>query len=141
MPLDAAAGTTTARSQPILFIDRDTWSHALDAALREAGIPFERHRDHFANNTEDVEWIAELGRRGWVAVTRDQRIRHRPNELAAVRAAGLHLFALTSGNLSAAQTAQVLLAAWPAIQRAVARTAPPALWSVTRGGEVRLIKG
>ncbi len=142
MPPESGRGATAAPTQqPVLFIDRDTWSHALDAALRGAGIPFERHRDHFANNTEDVDWIAEVGRRGWVAVTRDQRIRHRPNELAAVRAAGLHLFALTSGNLSAAQTAQVLLAAWPAIQRAVAKTAPPALWSVTRGGEVRLIKG
>jgi predicted nuclease of predicted toxin-antitoxin system len=139
VPPEAERGPK-AEDAVVLFIDRDTWSHALDAALSSAAIPFERHRDHFANDTEDVQWIAEVGRRGWVAVTRDQRIRHRPNELAAVRAAGLHLFALTSGNLSAAETAQVLLRAWPAIQRAVRSTEPPAIWSVTRGGEVRRLK-
>ena len=59
----------------------------LDADLREAGIPFAAHREHFAGNTPDVEWIAEVGRRGWAVLARDQEIRRRPNELAAVRAA------------------------------------------------------
>ena len=39
---------------PRLFIDRDTWSHALDAALRDAGIPFEAHRDHFAMDAPEA---------------------------------------------------------------------------------------
>ena len=64
-----------APSPVILFIDRDTWSHELDAALRAAGIAFERHRDRFADDTEDVDWIAEIGRRGWVAVTRGGEVR------------------------------------------------------------------
>lgn len=123
-----------------LFIDRDAWSHRLDQALRDAGIPFVAHRDLFAPGTPDEAWIPEVGRRGWVIVTRDQNIRRRPNERGAVERAAVHLFALTSGNLSAVETATVLIAAWPAIQRAVAATAPPALWSVTRGGDVRPIK-
>ena len=90
MPPEAESDTP-APSPVILFIDRDTWSHELDSALRAAGIAFERHRDHFAEDTEDVAWIAEIGRRGWVAVTRDQRIRRRPNELAAVRAASIQI--------------------------------------------------
>jgi len=126
--------------EPSLFVDRDTWSRVLDEALRAAGIPFVAHRDHFAPDTPDVEWIAEVGRRGWLVVTRDQQIRRRPNELAAVRAAGLHLFALTSGNLSAADTAALVVRAWPRMKTAAATTSAPALWSVTRAGEVRLIK-
>jgi hypothetical protein len=55
-------------------------------------------------------------------------------------AARLHLFALTSGNLSAADTAALVVRAWPAIRRAVAAHAPPALWSVTRGGDVRRLE-
>jgi predicted nuclease of predicted toxin-antitoxin system len=124
-----------------LFIDRDLWSRRLDAALREAGIPFVAHRDLFAHDTSDVEWIAEVGRRGLVVLTRDQEIRRRPNELAAVRAARIHLFALTSGNLSAGETAALCVAAWPAIQRAVARHAAPALFSITRGARVEWVKG
>lgn len=125
---------------PVLFIDRDLWSHRLDAALRTEGIPFEAHRDHFADDTPDPQWLAAVGRRGWIVLTRDQRIRTRPNELAAVRAARLHVFALTSGNLSAAATAEVVLAAWPALQRAVAEHEPPMLWSITRGGVVKQVK-
>ncbi|WP_309639302.1 hypothetical protein [Methylibium sp.] len=88
----------------------------------------------FAHDALDTQWIAEVGRHGWVVVTRDQ------NELAAVRAAGLRLFALDSGKLSAAETAAIITRAWPAIRRAVIGTDPPALWSVMRAAGVRLIK-
>jgi len=125
---------------PTLFIDRDLWSRRLDAALREAGIPFAAHRELFADDMPDEEWIPEVGRRGFVVLTRDQQIRRRPNELAAVRAARIHLFALTSGNLSAADTALLCVAAWPAIARAVASHPAPALFSITRGAEVRWVK-
>jgi len=125
---------------PTLFIDRDTWSHVLDAELRAAGIPFVAHRDVFPGDTPDTTWIAEVGKRGWTVITRDQNIRRRPNELRAVRAAGLRLFALTSGNLSAADTAAMIIKAWRAIRREVAGSPAPALFSVSRSGDVRLIK-
>ena len=112
----------------------------LDRELRAAGIPFVAHREVFRPNAPDTEWIAEVGRRGWTVVTCDQNIRRRPNELRAVRAAGLRLFALTSGNLSAADTATAIIKAWRAIQREVAGTPAPALFSVSRNGEVRLLK-
>jgi predicted nuclease of predicted toxin-antitoxin system len=127
-------------SLPTLFIDRDAWSHKLDQALREAGIAIVAHREHFADDKPDPEWLAEVGRQGWAVLTRDQRIRHRPNELRAVREARLHVFALTSGNLTAAATAEIVIAAWPAMARAVAHNDPPMLWSVTRGGAVKPLK-
>lgn len=125
---------------PTLFIDRDTWSHLLDRELRAAGIPFVAHREVFKPDTPDSERITEVGSRGWTVITCDKNIRRRPNELRAVRAAGVRLFALTSGNPSAADTATAIIKAWPAIQREVGRTPAPALFSVSRGGEVRLLK-
>lgn len=135
------AAPPDAGAAPTLFIDRDLWSRRLDAALREADIPFVAHRALFADDTPDVDWIAEVGRRGLVVLTRDQEIRRRPNELAAVRAARIHLFALTSGNLSAGETAALCVAAWPAIRRAVAHRAAPAIFSITRGARVEWLKG
>ncbi len=108
--------------------------------MRNAGIDIVAHRDRFADDTPDPEWLAEVGHQGWAVLTRDKRIRHRPNELRAVREARLHVFALTSGNLTAAATAEIVIAAWPAIARAVADNDPPMLWSVTRGGVVKPIK-
>lgn len=124
----------------ILFVDRDAWSGKLDAALRNAGIPFEAHRDHFAHNTPDPDWLREVGRRGWLVLTRDQNIRRKPDELAALREAGVILFALTSGNLSAQETAEIVVGAWPKMKRMAAATNPPAIFSLTRGGEVRRIE-
>ena len=124
-----------------LFVDRDIWSHRLDAALRAVGIPFVSHRDLFADDTPDTEWIAAVAKRGWIILTRDRRIRYRANEAAAVRTGRLHLFALTSGNVSAAETATIVVKAWPAIQRPVATTPPPKMWSISRGGGVSPIMG
>lgn len=36
--------------------------------------------------TGGLDWLSVVGERGWVALTRDTRIRYKPNELAAVRA-------------------------------------------------------
>ncbi len=123
-----------------LFVDRDAWSGKLDAALRQADIPFQAHRDHFAHDTPDPEWLREVGRRGWLVLTRDQNIRRKPNELAALREAGVILFALTSGNLSAQETAEIVVKVWPKMQTLAARTTPPAVFSVSRGGEIRRIE-
>ena len=128
------------RGGPTLFIDRDAWSYRLDQALRAAGIAFVAHRERFDDDLPDPEWLTHVGRHGWIVLTRDQRIRNRPNELRAAREARLHVFALTSGNLSAADTAEIVIAAWPAIQRAVASTQPPMFWSITRGGALKRLK-
>lgn len=80
-----------------LFIDRDAWSAKLDHALRAADIPFVAHRDLFAHDTPDEKWLAEAGRRGWLVLTRDQNIRRRPDELKALRDAGVLLFCTDIG--------------------------------------------
>lgn len=120
-----------------LFVDRDLWSRTLDATPREAGIPFVAHRDRFAHDTPDAQWLAAAAEHGWVIVTRDQRIRYRANEVAAVRRGRLHLFALSSGNLSAAESARIVVAAWPRIRAAVRDHAPPMLWRIDRSGRIR----
>lgn len=111
----------------------------MDSKLREAGIPFVAHREVFKPDAMDPEWIAEVGRRGWLVVTRDKNIRRRPNELRAVRDAKLHMFALSSGNLSAADTAAIVIKAWPAMQSEALHTPAPALYSVSRSGSVQLL--
>lgn len=67
----------------VFFSDRDL-GHQFPAILRSAGLRVERHADHFAHDCPDDEWLAEVARRGWVALTHDGRIRYKPNELAAV---------------------------------------------------------
>ncbi len=57
-----------------LFIDRCAWSAALGGALAQAGIPFVAHREHVTHDTPDEEWLAAAADKGWLVVTRDQRM-------------------------------------------------------------------
>jgi predicted nuclease of predicted toxin-antitoxin system len=131
------SGGTRRPPEPVLFIDRDAWSRALGDALTAAGIPFVAHRQRFAAAAPDTEWLAVAGAEGWMVLTRDQNIRRRPNELAAVKAAGICMFVLGQGNLSAAETARIVVDAWPRMLRAARGANRPAIFTPTRGGEIR----
>jgi PIN like domain len=67
----------------VFFTDRDLGT-TFPEILKGAGFAVERHRDHFPPDCPDEDWLAEVGKREWVAVTHDTRIRYKPNELAAV---------------------------------------------------------
>ncbi|HEY8012208.1 MAG TPA: hypothetical protein VIE67_14550 [Rudaea sp.] len=67
----------------VFFTDRDLGKR-FPEILRAAGLAVERHADHFAADSSDETWLEAVGRRGWIAITHDGRIRYKPNELAAV---------------------------------------------------------
>ncbi len=58
----------------------------------------------------DIEWLALAGNNGWPVLMKDQRIRYRPSERAAVIAFGVQTFCLIGGNLKAAVMAEQFLA-------------------------------
>jgi len=55
----------------VFFIDRSLGRKYVAGALRTAGAKVEVHDDHFPQTTPDVEWLAEVGRRGWVVLSKD----------------------------------------------------------------------
>lgn len=67
----------------VYFTDRDLGKQ-FPARLRAAGLQVERFFDHFGDTTPDAEWLGAVGRRGWIVITHDERIRYKANELAAV---------------------------------------------------------
>ncbi|MCH7859805.1 MAG: hypothetical protein IID14_08915 [Candidatus Marinimicrobia bacterium] len=79
---------------PVFFTDRDL-GNSFPQILRNAGINVEQHGDHFADDAKDEEWLMEIGRRGWLVITHDKRIRYRTNQRDAVMRAGVGLWILT----------------------------------------------
>lgn len=77
----------------VFFTDRDL-GKMVPRILREAGLRVERHDDHFAPTTTDEEWLAEVGRRGWVALSHNKRIRYVSRETEALMNAGVRAFML-----------------------------------------------
>ncbi len=64
------------------------------AALRTAKEAVIVHDDVFPDDAPDVEWLSEVGKRGWVVLTKDARIRTNALERAALLDANVAAFML-----------------------------------------------
>jgi hypothetical protein len=114
----------------VFFTDRDLGKQ-FPAILAAAGLNVERHDDHFAPDTPDEEWLEAVGRRGWIAVTHDKRIRHKPNELSAVIAHRVALL-IVVGHVPFPDLARSFVATRARIERFVAKHSPPYIAKVYR---------
>lgn len=114
----------------VYFTDRDL-GHRFPEKLRAAGLRVERHDDHFGQLTPDSEWIAEVGRRGWIAITRDWRIRYSPLALATLMASGARLFVIV-GRLTTDEAADVFLRQRKRIERLLRKESKPFIGKIRR---------
>ena len=127
-------------SRPEFFIDRSLARRDVAEALRFAGCDVHTHLEVYGERDEsvpDTEWLELCGHRGWVVLTMDRRIRWRPTEIATVRRYNVKLFALTSGNLSAAEQARRFIQHIEAIEVAC-ESAAPFVYAVRADGIVRI---
>ena len=100
----------------------------------------EVHDDHFPQDVQDSVWLRVVGRKGWVVLTKDGRIRYRPAEKRALLGGGVAAFVLTArGDLTGKETAEIFVKALPRIKRFLAKHKPPFLAGVSRSGIVRLM--
>lgn len=110
-------------------------------ALRDAGLNVEIHDDHFSQNAQDTEWLAAAGKKNWIVVTRDERIRYRVAEKQAMRRAKVRAFVLAAqGDLRAEILAEIFLKALPKIRRTVKQRKPPFIAKISRGGDVTVLE-
>ncbi|WP_013323194.1 hypothetical protein [Gloeothece verrucosa] len=126
--------------QITFFIDRCLGKKHIAEALRKAGITVEIHDDHFENNAQDVEWLPEVGKKGWVVLTKDAKIGKNNTEQLAVAYAGIKMFALASQNLSGPDMAQIFLATIVKMQEFVRQNPAPFIAKVYRDGRIDMYK-
>jgi len=134
-----ASSSSKLPEPPIFFLDRNLGRKAVADALRQASVEVHVHDEHFPPDARDEEWLAEVGKRGWIVLTKDTRIRYRSSELAALVKAEISAFVLTAGNLRGEEMAAVFVEALPAIRRFVARYSPPLVAGITKSGHVSLL--
>jgi len=122
----------------VFFTDRDLGT-AFPEILKAAGLTVERHRDHFVPDCSDEQWLSEVGRREWVAVTRDTRIRYKPNELAAVVRHRVRLLVVV-GKAAFPELARSFVATRGRIEMFLLGTAPPVIAKVYRASPSELLE-
>lgn len=114
----------------VYFTDRDL-GNRFPEILRSHGVTVEQHKDHFAHDAPDEEWLAGVSANGWVAVTRDQRIRYKPNERDAVVRHAAALLVIV-GNATHPELARSFVATMPKIERFVQKQPRPFIAKVYR---------
>ena len=111
----------------VLFIDRSLGKQIIATALRSAGFQVEVHDNHFSPDAKDQEWLTEVGRKGWIVLTKDKKIKHRA------------LFTLAAGGVQGSEMAQIFVKAMPKIRSYVDANVPPYIIRVTRSAHLARI--
>jgi hypothetical protein len=124
----------------VFFVDASLGRRIVPEALRTAGFEVIAHDDRFEPATPDAKWLEEAGRRGWVVLTKDQRIRYRANELLALRDARVAAFVLVGKNMTGHDMANALVAGLPRMLRILRGRERPFIAIVRPKGSVRLLR-
>lgn len=95
---------------PEFFVDRSLGRHIVADAIRALGYVVHSMADVYPDGEDqrvaDTQWIAEADERGWVVLTKDERITRRPDEQAALAASQLRVFALGTQDMTGPEMAE-----------------------------------
>jgi hypothetical protein len=96
------------------------------------------HDEHFSHDATDVEWLAAVGQRGWVVLTKDVRIRSNKLERGSLLDARVALFALGRGHATGPRMGEIFCGALCLIRTVLRRYRPPIIAIVSlHGGDQR----
>ena len=113
---------------PDLFLDRSLGRRQVPDLLRAAGLRLRTLSEVYGipadEAVDDITWLTRAGAEGWPVLMKDERIRYRPAERAALVRARVQAFCLTGGNLLAVDMAHAYLRALPGMVDACCRPGP-----------------
>lgn len=122
---------------PELFLDRSLGRRQVPDLLRVAGLRLRTLAEVYGvpadERVTDVDWLARAGQEGWIVLMKDDRVRYRSAERAALIAFRVRAFCLTGGNLRAADMAEQYLAVLDELGTAC-RQPGPLLYTVSTAG-------
>lgn len=122
------------------FIDRCLGNKRIVETLRGAGITVEIHDEHFEKGAQDVNWLPEIGKRGWVVLTKDGRISNNLIERIAVARAQVKMFIFASQSVSGEKMASIFLKAIVPMQEFVRKHPAPFIAKIYRDSSITMWK-
>jgi len=120
----------------VLYLDRNLGNHVIATVLREAGHRVEIHDDHLPIDAPDEDWIALVGRKGWVAVTKDKNVRYRIGEINAIKSFNARVIVVRAKNATGSDIAELLVCYHERIRRFSLRTPAPFVAGIDRWGSI-----
>ena len=120
----------------IHFVDRSL-GRKTPRALKAREYDVIAHDDVFAQNTDDEHWLPEVGRRGWIVLTKDDHIRFRPAERDALITFKVGCFTMMRRNDTWEQPRDSLLLAWPRIEEIGTSETRPFIYAIYQDGSIQ----
>jgi predicted nuclease of predicted toxin-antitoxin system len=120
------------------FLDRALGNHYVAQALVKAGATVEICDHHFPADCPDVVWLPEVSQRGWIILTKDDKIGRNPLEQIAIAQSDAKVFILAVGNLTGKEMGQIFALALPRMQKLTQSHRSPFIARVYEGGVVRM---
>ncbi len=133
----SAASSKPPHKEYLFYLDRNMGNHVIADALRTAGLAVEIHDDHLPKNAPDEDWISLVGRRGWLAITKDKNIRYRAAELQAIKRHSASVLVVRAKNTTGQDIADILVSAKVKIQKFANKNAPPFVAGIDRSGHIK----
>jgi len=125
----------------VTFFFDNTFPPQLVKILVILGVDAHHLQDDFPPDTLDVDWIPEVGKKGWVVVTGDRRISKKPPERKALQEANVIAVFMSKGFTSKKifDIVASFVKWWPEIEYAVSRVKPGTSLEVGVNGKVEVI--
>jgi predicted nuclease of predicted toxin-antitoxin system len=123
---------------PVFFLDRNL-GKKLAATIRAAGCRVEIHDDHFSQDTEDIEWLREGGKRKWIFLTKDQNISRNQIEVTRLLESGSPAFVFTAGSVTSDELGSAFSNALPDIKKVLAKFSWPFIATIALRGRVQIL--
>jgi hypothetical protein len=110
------------------------------SALREVGCVVELHDDHFPIDAKDVDWLPEVGRRGWVVLSKDLSIRTNEPERRALLEANVRAFLFSQQEVPGHVMAEAFVKAVRRMVNICNSHAAPVVARVNPSGKVEVLE-
>lgn len=107
--------------------------------IRALGCHVEIHDDHFAVDTEDIEWLREGGKRGWIFLTKDRNITRNQIEVVRLLESRSPAFVFTSGSVTSDELGKAFAKALPEVKKFLAKFSWPFIATITLAGRVQIL--
>jgi hypothetical protein len=124
----------------IFFVDRSLGEIDVPTVLRAAGATVAVHSDLFPDDAPDRLWLTECGRRGYIVLTKDHRIRTHGIERRALVQHNVRAFFLAQRKLTGKQNGAIFAKALDRMRRFYTGNKPPFIAFVYETGAVKLIQ-
>jgi hypothetical protein len=123
----------------VIFIDRSI-PKGVAGALKQVRSDVKWLEDEFPHNVTDIDWLTDVGTRGWLVLTRDKKIRTRPGERQALITGQVGAFCFTqSDSPSRWDYLKLVCLKLDEMEQIFATTIRPFLYGVDRYGGLKRI--